>query len=41
MMLLWFIFAALMACGLFLSLRMRKNIKAKLEAEENAKNKDG
>ena len=38
MMVLWLAFTALMACGLFLVLRMRKKIMAKLE-EEN-KNDD-
>jgi hypothetical protein len=32
-MIMWLVFAAIMACGLFLTLRMRKNIKAKIEAE--------
>lgn len=33
-MIVWLIFAVLMAGGLLLSLRLRKNIAAKIEAEK-------
>jgi hypothetical protein len=39
-MAIWLVFAALMACGLFFTLRMRKNIMAKLDAESTKENGD-
>lgn len=37
MMMLWFVFAIFMACGLFFSLRLRKNALKKIAEESERK----